>query len=54
MKATTNFSHFEELDIRVGRITEVLEAKTKKPTYKIQNDNRFWPRNWNKGFLRGI
>lgn len=35
MKAKTDFSYFEALDIRIGRILSVEESRAKKPTYKI-------------------
>ncbi|HWY60489.1 MAG TPA: hypothetical protein VNW15_01175 [Rhizomicrobium sp.] len=38
MKDTTSFEHFEALDIRVGKITNVEDAQTKKPTYRITVD----------------
>lgn len=38
MKPVADFSSFEALDIRVGRILRVEEAATKKPTYKITVD----------------
>jgi len=38
MKPTTNFSNFEELDIRVGKIIKVEDSKTQKPTYKLTID----------------
>ena len=38
MKEQALFSSFAALDIRVGRIVEVAEAPTKKPTYRITVD----------------
>src|SRR3989344_6263452 len=38
MKDITNFSNFDSLDIRVGKIINVEDAQTKKPTYKITVD----------------
>lgn len=38
MKPQTDYSHFEALDIRVGRIVEVAEARTRKPTYRMTID----------------
>ena len=38
MKQETNYSFFEVLDIRVGKIVNVEDAQTKKPTYKITVD----------------
>ena len=38
MKPITDFSSFAALDIRVGRITNVEGAKTKKPTYRLTVD----------------
>ncbi|MBI3572413.1 protein secretion chaperonin CsaA [Candidatus Kaiserbacteria bacterium] len=35
MKGLTDFKNFGALDIRVGRITNVEDAQTKKPTYRI-------------------
>ena len=37
-KPVADFSHFEALDIRVGRIVKVDDARTKKPTYKMTID----------------
>ena len=37
-KPTADFSHFDALDIRVGRIVEVEEAQTKKPTWRMTID----------------
>lgn len=38
MKPVSDFSNFDALDIRVGRITGVEDAETKKPTYRITVD----------------
>ncbi len=38
IKPTAHFSHFDALDIRVGRIVKVEDAATKKPTYKMTID----------------
>ena len=38
MKDITSFEHFEALDIRVGKITNVEDAQTKKPTYRLTID----------------
>jgi tRNA-binding protein len=38
MKSTADLSHFDALDIRVGRITKVEDAATKKPTYRLTID----------------
>ena len=38
MKPVSDFSHFDALDIRVGRITKVEDAETRKPTYRITVD----------------
>lgn len=35
LKPRTEYSHFEALDIRVGRIVDVQDAATKKPTYRM-------------------
>jgi tRNA-binding protein len=37
-KPTTDFSSFEALDIRVGRIVAVEDATTRKPTYRLRVD----------------
>ncbi|NTU77063.1 MAG: protein secretion chaperonin CsaA [Alphaproteobacteria bacterium] len=62
MKPVADFSSFASLDIRVGTITAVEEAQTKKPTYRLTVD--FGPevgikkscgayRNYEKEFLIG-
>jgi len=38
MKVITEYSNFEALDPRVGRIIKVEDSQTKKPTYKITVD----------------
>jgi tRNA-binding protein len=38
MKPTADYSHFEALDIRVGRIIKVEDTATRKPTYRITID----------------
>jgi len=38
MKDIASFEHFEVLDIRVGKIVNVEDAATKKPTYRITVD----------------
>lgn len=38
MKTIADFSNFEALDIRVGRIVKVEDAQTKKPTYRMTID----------------
>lgn len=38
MKEITSFEHFEALDIRVGKIINVEDAQTKKPTYRLTLD----------------
>jgi tRNA-binding protein len=38
MKSIASFQSFEELDIRVGVITKVEDAQTKKPTYRLTVD----------------
>ena len=38
MKPTAPTGAFEELDIRVGRVLDVQEARTRKPTYRITID----------------
>jgi tRNA-binding protein len=37
-KTTADFSQFEALDIRVGRVVKVEDAQTKKPTYRMTID----------------
>jgi tRNA-binding protein len=38
VKTTADFSHFDALDIRVGRVVKVEDAQTKKPTYRMTID----------------
>ncbi|HJU16920.1 MAG TPA: tRNA-binding protein [Stellaceae bacterium] len=38
MTPTADYSHFEALDIRVGRIIKVEDAATRKPTYRLTID----------------
>ena len=38
MKPTAPFDSFQQLDIRVGRVLAVEEARTRKPTYKLSID----------------
>lgn len=38
VKPTADFSHFDALDIRVGRIVKVEEAQTRKPTWRMTID----------------
>jgi tRNA-binding protein len=38
MKSPTEYATFEALDIRVGRVLEVVEARTRKPTYRMTID----------------
>ncbi len=38
MKDIASFEHFDALDIRVGRVVNVEDAQTKKPTYRITVD----------------
>ena len=38
MKNIATFDNFDALDIRVGKIVEVEDANTKKPTYRITID----------------
>jgi tRNA-binding protein len=37
-KSVADFSTFEALDLRVGRIVKVEDAQTKKPTYRMTID----------------
>ena len=37
-KPTGDYSAFESLDIRVGRIVKVEDAETRKPTYRLTVD----------------
>ncbi len=38
LKTTAEFAAFEALDIRVGQITKVEDAQTRKPTYRMTID----------------
>lgn len=38
MKNQTSYDSFSNLDIRVGKIVNVEDAQTKKPTYRISVD----------------
>ena len=38
LKERADFSSFEDLDIRVGRIVEVEDSTTRKPTYRLRVD----------------
>ena len=38
MKTTAEFQSFEALDIRVGRILEVEDSLSRKPTYRLTID----------------
>lgn len=38
VKPIADFSHFDALDIRVGRVVKVEEAQTKKPTWRLTID----------------
>ena len=38
IKQQADFSHFEALDLRVGKIIKVEDADTKKPTYRMTID----------------
>jgi tRNA-binding protein len=38
IKPTADFSNFDALDIRAGRIVRVEDAQTRKPTYKLLID----------------
>lgn len=38
VKPIADFSHFDALDIRVGRIVKVEEAQTRKPTWRMTID----------------
>ncbi len=62
MKNTANYNNFETLDIRVGKIINIEDSQTKKPTYKITIDfgseigvkkSCGAYRNYNKEFLLG-
>lgn len=38
MKGITEYSQFDALDIRVGRVIDVADAATRKPTYRMTID----------------
>jgi tRNA-binding protein len=38
IKPTADFRNFEALDIRAGRIVQVDDAQTRKPTYRLTID----------------
>jgi tRNA-binding protein len=38
MKTQANYSSFEALDIRVGKVTKVEDTTSKKPTYRMTID----------------
>jgi tRNA-binding protein len=38
LKTLTEFTNFDSLDIRVGKVVNVEDAATKKPTYRITID----------------
>jgi tRNA-binding protein len=38
VKPTADFAHFAALDIRAGRIVQVDDAQTRKPTYRLTID----------------
>lgn len=38
MKPTADFSHFDALDIRAGRVVKVEAAATRKPTWRLTVD----------------
>jgi tRNA-binding protein len=38
MKPTADFSHFEALDFRVGRVVQVEDAETRKQLYRVTVD----------------
>jgi tRNA-binding protein len=38
LKQTALTGSFDELDIRIGRVTAVAEARTRKPTYRLTID----------------
>ena len=38
MKQQTNYSSFEALDIRIGKIINVEDSQSKKPTYRLTID----------------
>jgi tRNA-binding protein len=38
IKSTADYSHFDALDMRVGRVIKVADAATRKPTYRLTID----------------
>jgi tRNA-binding protein len=38
VKPVATYASFEELDIRVGRVLKVEDARTRKPTYRLTVD----------------
>ncbi len=38
MKPIADYAHFEALDIRVGRVIKVEDARSRKPTYRLTID----------------
>jgi tRNA-binding protein len=38
MKPIADYAHFEALDIRVGRVVKVEDARSRKPTYRLTID----------------
>jgi tRNA-binding protein len=38
MKPVADYAHFEALDIRVGRVLRVEDARSRKPTYRLTID----------------
>jgi len=38
MKPVADYAHFEALDIRVGRVLKVEDARSRKPTYRLTID----------------
>ena len=38
VKPIADYSHFEALDIRTGRIVKIEDANTRKPTYRLTID----------------
>jgi tRNA-binding protein len=38
MKPIADYAHFEALDIRVGRVLKVEDARSRKPTYRLTID----------------
>lgn len=38
MKPAADYAHFEALDMRVGRVLKVEDARSRKPTYRLTID----------------